>query len=158
MTKSLLYYAFRFFVSMIGMGALLFGVAYLLSRFAPDLAETLLTGPAMFGASTSIFIVPPFQVGQSFFRHEGRTMSSGEGWGLAAICSLIFTGVLTAGAYLSLSRNTEAWDRLLAENGDDLLLALVPLVGLAVVLMLLFKLFFWAAIRGQMKRAAQSAE
>ncbi|WP_341863667.1 ABZJ_00895 family protein [Gymnodinialimonas sp. 57CJ19] len=158
MAKPLLYYVFRFIVSVIGMGALLFGAAYLLLRFAPNLAETLMTGPAMIGASTSIFVVPPFQVGQSFFRHEGRAMSGGEGWGLAAICSVIFTGAVVAGAYLGLSRNTEAWDRLLAENGDDLLLALVPMVGLAVVLMLLFKLFFWAAIRGQLKRAATAAE
>lgn len=155
MEKSFGYYVVRFTISLIGVFGFIYGVTFLMARFAPDLAETILTGPAAFAAGFAVFILPPLQTGQSFFQHEARPMRRGEGWGLAAICALIFTAAIMGVTYLSIANDPQRAAELATALDDGVVVALIPMVLFAVLMMLIFRLFFWASIRGQMKRAAR---
>ncbi len=156
MQKSFGYYVMRFALTVVGLFAFLWAASNLLAQFAPDLAMTLSNGPFAMGVFIAIMIFPPLQLAQTFFRHEQRHMSGGEGWGLAVIGALLLVVVMSSVVYLRLSQNQAALADLQREIGGDVVIAILPLALLAVFLMLVYRLFFWAAIRGQIKRAERS--
>ncbi|MEX3016745.1 ABZJ_00895 family protein [Gymnodinialimonas hymeniacidonis] len=146
----------RFALTLVSLFAFIWGGSNLLAQFAPDIAMTLSSGPFAIGIFVGVMIFPPLQLAQIFYRHEQRHMTGGEGWGLAVIGALLFVAVMCGVVYLRLWQNPTALADLQREIGGDFIIAFLPLGVLVVFLMLVYRLFFWAAIRGQIKRAERS--
>lgn len=157
MQKSFLYYVVRFIGAVFILCAMIYGAGLLLARFAPDISAVIFEGPGALGIAMALFIMPPLTVGQAFYRFEQRRMTAGEGWGLALVCGVLFMAICGGFVWWSLTNNPLQLQQLQADIGEDVVVAAIPLVVLAVFIVLVFKLFFWAAIRGQIKQAARRA-
>ncbi|MEJ6393626.1 ABZJ_00895 family protein [Gymnodinialimonas sp. 2305UL16-5] len=157
MNRSLAYYVLRFALSVIGVTAMIWGVSVLLAQFAPEIAQMVFGGPAAIGIGVAIMIFPPLQLARVFYANEERRMGRGEGWSLAFICATLFTLVLTGLTFAALSQRAGALAEMQQVIGSDLAIAMLPLAILAVILTLIYRLFFWATIRGEVRRAERRA-
>ncbi len=152
-----MYYPLRFLLTVIGSLAILWGISQLMIQFAPSMAQTLLTGPGAVGMFVALMIFPPIALAQSFYRREARPMRGPEGLLLALVCAILFTVTVLGVVYYSLSLYPGSLEQVQRDIGGEWAVAAIPMVFFALVLAGVYRLFFWATIRGQMKRAARAA-
>lgn len=158
MNRSFGYYCLRYFGFSLLITLVIAVLVYATYALAPDLAATLFEG--RMGLGVVSVIVPAMMVAQVFYRKEARKMTSRESWLMAfAFAVLAFAVNLTLvwGSWqfvpLSVSETNDLSQ--LWANGRDILLIIAAIF--AVVLVLLNKLMFWSAFRGEIKAAERKA-
>jgi len=134
----------------------IFALFYAIGTFAPDLLTSIPPGSEV-GLIVVLLFLPPMMTARAFYKHELRPMRSGEGWLLAIACTL---GGFLALAMLVVGANTALYGTAAGQGEVGALLndvtGLVIFAAiLCVVVLLINRLFFWATIKGEMKKAAK---
>ncbi|NSX55917.1 ABZJ_00895 family protein [Parasulfitobacter algicola] len=143
-------FAFYYTVAIVVLSAALFA----LQEFAPDLAASPMFLGALMGGSIAVLVIPVATVAKSFVTHEKRKTTFGEGWSLSimfTIIAFVITIVFSVVANIAIYGNASG-----AADTNDLM---ADPAGLAifggvvfVVILLLYRMFLWAAIKGEMKK------
>ena len=133
-----------------------------LAVLAPETPYAVPANPligVLFGGMIVAIILPSVLTGKQFYSREARLPRLGEGLSLSGLFSLTFmlTSILVGwGADLALGgeppHDRPGLNALLADLAPFLMLLAIVFV----VLTLMIWLFFWAATRGEMKRAAKA--
>jgi hypothetical protein len=160
MIKSMGFYAGRFAIWYLVALVALQALSFALFRFAPAIADRLHEGPGSSGVTVATLIVPTFLVAGQFFRHEQRQTTRSEGWRLSVVFALV-TFAISFSLFALL--NTVAYGSVLGGPDTRELLSQTSLMagivaGFFVLLVVVYRLLLWSAIRGEIKRKARRTE
>ncbi|MBU2994549.1 ABZJ_00895 family protein [Octadecabacter sp. 1_MG-2023] len=160
MTKSFGFYCTRFVIYSVAVILMSVAIIWGAYAFAPDLAATFFQGGSGTGMGIVTVLLPAMLVAQQFYKHEQRRMTSGEGWSMAFVFTVLTFAVSAAMIWVGtlivpltdVERGTMAdmW------NNDSQLLMMIA-GGFAVFLILVIKLMLWSGVRGEIKKAERLA-
>lgn len=160
MNKSVTYYSFVYTATYVLALVALFAITYGLFMFAPDLAESIFEGGGGTGASVMTLVMPPMMAAQSFYKHERRRLTRGEGWGMAVLFTVLAFVLSAATFWLSLKLQVltprDIADLTSIWNEYQTVFFYVG-AAFAVFILLLNKLMLWSAVRGAIKQEEKKA-
>jgi hypothetical protein len=127
---------------------------------APDLAASLFTSGTGSSVGFVLVILPPLMVAQRFYTLEQRRTTRREGW----ILAVLFTGLaFVVGAAFAVRgalfdpASAESLRELGAIFREDMSFTVIFVSVFALFILLINKLFIWAGIRGEIKKAEREA-
>ncbi|MGL4235792.1 hypothetical protein [Tabrizicola sp.] len=157
MNGSILSYSLKFAANTVVVFAVIVGALYLIDRFAPGLLQGGLVAGAVVGALIGLVLVPVVSVAKAFYLAEKRHVGGMEGIVMSIIFAVLTLVIVAAGA--AVANRLMTGNPLGVANLTDLTAdpgALAALGGGAfVALVVVYRLFLWAGIRGEMVRAAK---
>jgi hypothetical protein len=157
MNGSVLSYALKFSVNTVLAFAVVMGGLYLVDRFAPALFEGGMVAGAAIGALMGLVLLPILAVAKAFYQAENRHVTGMEGLKMSVLFAALTLVILAVGSVilnqLMTGRPTGLADTAELTRDPAALAALIG--GAFVALALVYRLFLWAGIRGEIVRAAK---
>lgn len=161
MNNSKFFYTSRFALYALLAVCVLYAVFFAMEEYFGGLVLGGAVGGMVIGGSIGALLGPAAIVARLFLKHEGRGASFGEGLTLSALFAFVLIAISFAVTAILNYVLHGAWsgyadlESLNAEVGSGLVV--IFLVAF-VILTLMIWLFFWSAIRGEMKKAAKKSK
>lgn len=144
-------YISRYFLYTVVVGAVIYGILWLLETYVPVVAGWIYGSGVETGLGVAAVMLPGVYTGQVWWRQERRKMARVEGWGLAAAGALVALICWLGVIWFAARRLPEVQAMV-----DDLRSAdgLIPMIlGVTLVsLVLLIRLSLWLGQRGEERR------
>jgi hypothetical protein len=157
MNGSILSYSLKFSVYTVLAFAVVAAGLYLINQYAPGLLQGGMDSGAMIGALVGLVMVPVLSVAKAFHASEGRHVTGTEGIVMSvifALSTLLIVAVATVIMNQLMTGSLVGYGNLDDLTADPAALGIL-VGGAFVTLVLVYRLFLWAGIRGEMVRASR---